>query len=123
MLCPPALARNYPTLLAKSDPTPLVNRYGMQAGKAFCPAMHFNLWIHRWTGPADSRLSVATGATVHVKGRPACKDHSCRLPLDTAGQQISSKHEGKPPFLALRDRHSAKIQRFTEELDLVETGV
>jgi hypothetical protein len=33
-----ALARNDPTLLTKTDPAPLVNRYGLPAGTSyFCP--------------------------------------------------------------------------------------
>ena len=31
---------------------------------------HLNLWIYKWTGSPDVRLSVAAGATVQVEARP-----------------------------------------------------
>src|SRR5271157_2047170 len=46
-----ALARNDPTLLTKTDPAPLVNRYGLPAGKSyFCPRARGDISFLRNTG-------------------------------------------------------------------------
>ena len=119
-----ALARNDPTLLTKTDPAPLVNRYGLPAGKSyFCPQARGDISFLRNTGRGggiawgsprcySSRRPLHAGTAGRVLLSSTCYIcHSSqrpvvfrleRLPRGTLPGQLSQGESGGTPTLRCR---------------------